>query len=61
VRELTTRLNALGTLPLRLRDVGVPEEMLGEVAELTVMDGTSFYNPREVVAEDILETLRRAF
>jgi alcohol dehydrogenase len=61
VRELTVRLNALGAIPLRLRDAGVPEQMLPEVAELTVMDGTSFYNPREVVAEDILDTLKRAF
>lgn len=61
VRELTARLNSMGALPLRLRDVGVAEEMLPEVAELTVMDGTSFYNPREVVAEDILDTLRQAY
>jgi alcohol dehydrogenase len=61
VRKLTARLHAKGALPLRLREVGVAEEMLPDVAELTVMDGTSFYNPREVVAEDILDTLRRAF
>jgi len=61
VRGLTARLNSMGALPLRLRDVGVAEEILPEVAELTVMDGTSFYNPREVVAEDILDTLRQAY
>ena len=61
VRDLTRRLNVLGALPLRLRDVGVPEEGLEATAQATVMDGTSFYNPREVVAEEILESLRAAY
>lgn len=61
VRGLTRRLNALGALPLRLRDVGVPEEGLEGAAKATVMDGTSFYNPREVVAEEILVHLRNAY
>lgn len=61
VRKLTGRLNEMGALPLRLRDVGVPEEGLPEVAEGTVMDGTCFYNPREVVAEEILAHLKKAY
>lgn len=61
IRGLTRRLNALGALPLRLRDVGVPEEGLTAAAKAAVMDGTSFYNPREVVAEEILVHLRNAY
>lgn len=61
VRKLTGKLNEMDALPLRLRDVGVPEERLPEIAEAAVMDGTSFYNPREVVAEEILVHLKNAY
>ncbi|MHB0981170.1 MAG: iron-containing alcohol dehydrogenase [Thermoleophilia bacterium] len=61
IGNLTARLNAAGVLATRLRDVGVPEDGLRAVAEAAVMDGTSFYNPREVVAEEILPHLRDAY
>jgi len=61
VRKLTGKLNEMGVLPIRLRDVGVPEERLPEIAEAAVMDGASFYNPREVVAEEILVHLKNAY
>lgn len=48
-------------LPYRLRDVGVKEEMLDAIAEGAVNDGTSFYNPREVVKEAVLEQVKKAF
>jgi alcohol dehydrogenase class IV len=61
VRGLTAKLNGLGALPLRLRDVGVPEEGLPELAEYAVNDGTSWFNPREVIAEKILLHLKNAY
>ncbi len=61
IRNLAGRLNKAGVLATRLRDVGVPEERLEAVAAATVMDGTSFYNPREVVADEILRHLRNAY
>jgi len=61
VRKLTGKLNEMGVLPIRLRDVGVPAERLPEIAEAAVMDGASFYNPREVVAEEILVHLKNAY
>ncbi len=60
VRQLTGRLNEMGALPVKLSEVGVKEEDLREIAEATLMDGTCFYNPREVVEEDILEHLKDA-
>lgn len=61
VRDLTRRLHELGALPIRLRDAGVPGDSLPQIAEMSLEDGSSFYNPREMVAEDLLTHLKRAF
>ena len=61
VRNLTRRLNALDAIPARLKDAGVPEENLSLIAEAAVEDGTIVYNPREVVADDILVHLKNAY
>jgi alcohol dehydrogenase len=61
VKNLTTRLNRLDALPLRLRDVGVSEDQLLKIANAAVEDGTSIYNPREIVAEEILVHIKNAY
>lgn len=61
VEGLLDRLSALDALPTRLRDVGVSQEILPEIAEAAVEDGTIVYNPREVVAEEILKHLENAY
>jgi alcohol dehydrogenase class IV len=61
VRKLSAELNALGALPLRLRDVGVPEDGLVAIAEGALNDGTSFYNPREMDAEELLPYIQNAY
>ncbi len=61
VKALRLELHRMDALPLNLREVGVPEEGLQAVAEGAVMDGTSFYNPREMSAEDILAHLKNAY
>ncbi len=61
VRRLTLRLNRLCGLPVSLREAGVKEEVLPEIAEAAMMDGTSFYNPRPVTAKDILIHLQNAY
>jgi alcohol dehydrogenase len=61
VRNLIRRLNALDAIPARLKDAGVPEESLSLIAEAAVEDGTTVYNPREVVADDILAHLKNAY
>jgi maleylacetate reductase len=42
----------------RLRDLGVPEDGLGEVAEATVVRAGAKANPRPASAEEVLELLR---
>jgi alcohol dehydrogenase len=61
VRSLVRQLSALDAIPTRLRDAGVSHEILPEIAEAAVEDGTIVYNPREVVAEEILKHLQNAY
>lgn len=61
VRALIAKLNVLCGFPLTLKDAGVKEDQLATLAALAVDDGASFYNPRPVTAEDVLEVLQRAY
>jgi alcohol dehydrogenase class IV len=61
VRSLGRQLNALGAMPVRLRDAGVSETSLPAIAEAAIEDGTVIYNPREVEAEEILIHLQNAY
>lgn len=61
VKRLRREIYRACGLPFRLRDVGVKEDQLESIAEAAVQDGTSFYNPREVVKEEVLKEIRKAF
>lgn len=61
IRALRSRLKELSGLPDRLRDAGVKEADLPKIAELSVQDGAGFYNPREVVGNEVLEALKKAY
>ncbi|MCK5683672.1 iron-containing alcohol dehydrogenase [bacterium] len=61
VKNLLGRLNSLDAIPLRLRDVGVSEDQLVEIANAAEEDGASLYNPREVVAKEILVHIKNAY
>ncbi len=45
-------------LPTRLRDVGVPETALPELAALSLHDGTMLTNPRAATEEELLALVR---
>jgi alcohol dehydrogenase class IV len=61
VRNLNKKLNKASGIPINLKDAGVPEEKLNEIAKGAVEDGTSIYNIREVVAEEILVHIKNAY
>jgi alcohol dehydrogenase class IV len=61
VRKLSKQLNKLDALPLKLRDVGVPEDGLEAIAEGALNDGTSFYNPRDMDEEELLPFIKNAY
>jgi aldehyde dehydrogenase (NAD+) len=58
IAEFTKKLG----IPQRLRDAGVPEEGLQEVAELALSDGAIVYNPTMVFeADQIMDVLKKAW
>jgi len=61
VRELRAALKRACGLPDRLRDAGVAEGQLEEIAAAAVEDGASFFNPREVVFDEVLNKIREAY
>lgn len=61
IRKLQKELTKVCDIPLRLRDIGISKEQIKDLAIKAVNDGTSFYNPREVVAEELLPYLERAW
>jgi alcohol dehydrogenase class IV len=48
-------------LPMRLRDVGVPEDAIPALADATIVDGAIFTNPRPVSLEEATDLLRVAW
>ncbi|MBF0492856.1 MAG: iron-containing alcohol dehydrogenase [Deltaproteobacteria bacterium] len=61
VYALRAQLKEICGLPDSLKEAGVKEEDLPRVAQLAVEDGSSFYNPKEVVETEVLETLKKAY
>jgi maleylacetate reductase len=61
--DAPTRIEELAALGgfARLRDLGVPEAGLGELAELVVARPGARVNPRPATADDIAELLRRVW
>lgn len=61
VREWLVELNKSSGMPITLKAAGVKEDQLEKISELAVDDGASFYNPRPVESDAVLELLKRAF
>lgn len=61
VRRLRSDLKRLCGLPDRLREAGVQESQLEEIAQGAAEDGAGFYNPREVSFDEIFKKIREAY
>ena len=61
IRNITEELNKLSGIPLRLREAGVPEDKLGQIAQATIDDGTAAFFPVEVSYEEALGVLKAAY
>lgn len=64
VDDIIAAARTLGTstgIPASLKAAGVPWDRLDEVAELAVLDGAIYTNPREAAAADLLNLLQQAY
>ena len=60
VNAISDLSNRLG-IPQTLREIGIPEEMLPQLAEQAINDACTPGNPREVTVEDIIEIYKSAY
>ena len=61
VKDLNQKLNELAGMPIRLRDTGVTEDKLEQIANAAINDGSCNYNPEEITFEDALAVIKKAF
>lgn len=61
IKDLLDRLRSVGALPTNLRERGVKEFHLEEVARLSVNDGAILLNKRNASRDQILELLKSVF
>jgi alcohol dehydrogenase len=61
VRDMQKRLKEMADLPTALRDAGVKEDQLEDIARAAINDGAVTYNPEDVTYETALEILKKAF
>ncbi len=61
VRDLGARLKELCGFPTTLKETGVTESKLENIAKAAINDGTAIYNPEDVTYEVALEILRKAY
>jgi alcohol dehydrogenase len=59
IRDLRAKLNELSGLPISLKDVGVRDDQLHAVADLSPSDGAAYYNRKKFTAAEALSVLRK--
>jgi len=59
--DVVLKLTKDCSMPQKLREVGVKEEGLNKIAEISMYDGSMLNNPREATVEEIEELLRKAY
>lgn len=61
IKEMKEILNKLTGLPITLKEAGVKEADLSEVAKKAINDGAIIVNPKEARYEDVLNILKKAY
>jgi alcohol dehydrogenase len=61
VRDIGARLKELCGFPTTLREAGVTEDKLEDIAKATINDGAITLNPEDVTYDVALEILRKAY
>ncbi len=61
IRDLNKDLNRLSGMPITLKDAGVKEDQLEQIAKVAIDDGTVAMNPEEVTKDDAIGLLKKAY
>ncbi|WP_113675605.1 iron-containing alcohol dehydrogenase [Vallitalea guaymasensis] len=61
IREMLRKLNEVGGLPIRLRDVNVSKDDFEKIVENAINDGAAIVNYRNVSKEAVLAILNQAY
>ncbi len=61
IRDLSATLSNLCGLPVSLKEAGVEESQLEEIARTAISDGSLVFNPEEVEFDDALGILKAAY
>ncbi len=61
IKDKNKELNTLCKLPICLKDAGVTEDQLEQIAQQSLNDGAMIANPKEIDANDALLILKKAF
>ncbi|WP_273319361.1 iron-containing alcohol dehydrogenase [Vallitalea guaymasensis] len=61
IREMLKKLNEVGGLPIRLRDVNVSKDDFEKIVENAINDGAAIVNYRNVSKEAVLAILNQAY
>lgn len=61
IREMLKKLNEVGGLPIRLRDVNVSKDDLDKIVENAINDGAAIVNYRNVSKEAVFAILNQAY
>ncbi|MCT4598065.1 MAG: iron-containing alcohol dehydrogenase [Vallitalea sp.] len=61
VKAMLLKLNEVGGLPLRLRDVNVSKEDFNKIVETAINDGAAIVNYKQVSREAVYEILNKAY
>ena len=61
IRRLQEELHRLAGLPRTLQEAGVASDLLEQIAETAIGDGSVVFNPEEMDRDDALKVLRKAY
>ncbi|MDF1592863.1 MAG: iron-containing alcohol dehydrogenase [Desulfobacterales bacterium] len=61
IRQLQEELHQLAGLPRTLKEAGVASDMLAQIAETAIGDGSVVFNPEEMDRDDALKVLQKAY
>jgi alcohol dehydrogenase len=61
IKNMNSELNTICGMPNTLKDAGVKENQLEEIAKKSLNDGAMILNPEDMDADEVLSVLKKAY